>query len=164
MILIFLHTIQTFYKILWDSFKRNTKYGTILMHSIISFLLIMITPRVTIFDNVDTPAMSAHGVRTPVRPIQQILRLVNPSYSRGKHFQFSVKLKKKYIAISIIKKRNSKQWIVILIKYPQILLTSINPLSAVPLTSFNFAASIRHAPAHTFLFTLFTADFNTNVS
>ena len=54
----------------------------------------MITPRATIFDNVDTPAMSAHGVQTPVRPIQQILRLVNPSYSRGKHFLFSVKCKK----------------------------------------------------------------------
>ena len=91
----FLHTIQTFYKILWDSFKRKTKYGTILIHSIISFLLIMITPRATIFDSVDTPAMSAHGVQTPVRPIQQIQRLVNPSYSRGKHFLFSVKWKKK---------------------------------------------------------------------
>ena len=90
-----LHTIQTFYKILWDSFKRNTKYGTILMHSISSFLLIMITPRVTIFGNVDTPAMSAHGVQTPVRLIEQILRLVNPSYSRGKHFRFSVKWKQK---------------------------------------------------------------------
>ena len=161
MISILLHIIQTFYKILWDSFKRNTKYGTILMHSIISFLLIMITPRATIFDNVDTPAMSAHGVQTPVRPIQQILRLVNPSYSRGKHFLFSVKWKKitMYIVISIINKT-----IVILVQYPQIFLTSISPLNAVPLTSFNFAASIRHAPAHTFLFTLFTADFNTNVS
>ena len=167
MISILLHTIQTFDTILWDSFKQNTKYGTILIHSIISFLLIMITPRVTIFDNVGTPAMSAHGVQTPVRPIQQILRLVNPSYSRGKHFLFSVNEKKSKCTLALVqltKRKIYKQWIVILIKYPQILLTSISPLNAVPLTSFNFAASMRHAPAHTFLFTLFTADFNTNVS